>query len=126
MNSLKIIAGGMVVLAIVGGAAACSSQPSSVDVVQEGGYDSMHIYHIWPQSQWHVVHVNYNVYHTNTRLYSTPSYEKTYVKTHTTTHTTTTNSVNRSVSTPKVSLNKNSVSKTVTHQRSTMVTTRRK
>ena len=122
MNSLKVIAGGMVVLALVGGAAACSSQPSYVDVVQEGGYDSMHVYHIWPQSQWHVVHVSYNVYHTNTRLYSTPSYEKTYVKTHTVTTTT----VNRSA--PKVSLNKNSsvTSKTVTQHRSTTVTTRRK
>lgn len=117
-NSLKFIAGGMVVLALAGGAVACSAQSGDVDVLQYGYYTPTHVYVTYPQPM--VVHVSSKVYNSDHHMYSTPSYEKTYVKTHTVTHTT----VNH-VGAPTVSLNKgpSTTTHTVTHS---VTTTRRK
>lgn len=127
MNKLHIIAGGLTLMFVVGGIAACSSQPAQVDVLQYGYYTPAHVYVTYPQPV--IVHVSSKVYNSDHRMYSTPAYEKTYVKTHTVTRSTTTTTVNRGIGSPSVSLNKNvgSTSKTTTttvQQRST--TTRRR
>jgi hypothetical protein len=89
MNSLKIIAGGLTLMAVMGSAAACSSQPTGpVDVLQYGYYTPSHVYVTYPQPV--VVHVTRSVYNSDHRMYSTPTYERTYIKTHKVTRTTTT------------------------------------
>ena len=87
-NKLNVIAGGLTLMFMVGGIAACSSQPAQVDVLQYGYYTPAHVYVAYPQPV--IVHVAPNVYRSDTRMYSTPSYEKTYIKTHTVTRSTTT------------------------------------
>lgn len=129
MNKLHIIAGGLTLMFVVGGVAACSSQPANYEVIQKGYYTPAHVYVAYPESQWRVVTVSRSAYNHDHTLYSTPAYEKTYVKTHTVTRSTTTTTVNRGIGSPSVSLNKNvgSTSKTTTttvQQRST--TTRRR
>src|SRR5690349_3156933 len=122
MNSLKVVAGGLVVLAIAGTAVACSSQPSGpVDVLQYGYYSPTHVWIAYPQPV--IAHVSYNVYHSDSRMYSTPAYEKTYVKTHTVTRSTTT--VNKSTGTTSLNKNTGSTSKTTTSTTNTTTTKRR-
>lgn len=122
MNKLNIIAGGLTLMFVVGGVAACSSQPSQVDVLQYGYYTPAHVYVTYPQPV--IVHVSPKVYNSDHRMYSTPSYEKTYVKTHTVTRSTTT--INRSVGSSGINMNKGTTSTTkTTQQRSTTTTKRR-
>lgn len=120
MNKLNVIAGGLTLMFVVGGVAACSSQPSQVDVLQYGYYTPAHVYVTYPQPV--IAHVSYNVWHSDSRMYSTPTYEKTYVKTHTSiTRSTTT--INRGSGPVGTIPNRNS---TTTVQHSTTTTTRRK
>lgn len=123
MNSLtKFVAAGIISLAIAGSVTACSDSQPDADVLQYGSYDTMHVYHVYPQPV--LVHVSYRVYHSDSRMYSTPSYEKTYVKTHTVTRTTTTTTTRSSGTVNKTPQDKVPTSKTSLTKTQIRTTTR--
>lgn len=91
MNIIKrIVVPAALAFTVLGTATACSSTPGDADVLQYGEYNAAHVYVPYPVP--HVVHVSYKVYHSDSRMYSTPAYERTYVKDpkHTVIRTTTT------------------------------------
>lgn len=94
-RSMKVIAGTLMAGLVMTGTAACASDDSA-DVLQYGDYSTGSYV---AYSQPIVVHVSRKIYLSDTREFSTPSYERTYVHTHTVTrhsfnsttyHTTTT------------------------------------
>jgi hypothetical protein len=85
-RSLRVMAAGIITAGIILGGTACAASDGS-DVLQYGDYDSMHVYHTYPQPI--IVHVTRKVYMSNTTMYSNPTVERTYVSHHTCRTTTT-------------------------------------
>lgn len=78
----KAVAGTMMAAGLALGATACATNDSA-DVLQYGDYSTGSYV---AYSQPIVVHVSRKIYMSDSREFSTPTYERTYIHTHTVVH----------------------------------------